>query len=236
MNFLFSKDLRAHEARVVLSLDKTLIITSPSKASTLPSVYDGVNGFKATKQIFSYFFHVAQVETLDRHFIIEASPELSEEQQRRAVACAVAAGAKSAEYKPSQLVSVPDVVVTDLDYERLSEIIRRARSEESTFLAEELARAKIVPQKKVSPDIITMNSSVLYFDHESKTEREVKLVYPQDANIEHSRISILAPVGSALLGLKPGSEIQWALPRRSMKRIRVLAVPYQPEAAGDWHL
>lgn len=236
MEFPYGPRARELDVRILLTLEKTSITSSAFTPVILPSIFDAKLGFKATKQIFSYFYTVARLHTLDCHLTIEAVPELTSDQQKRAIACALAAGAKSAEYKWVMANLEPDVVVTDLDFDRLGEIIRRARTEESTFLAEELARAKIVPQRSVASDIITMNSRVRFLDLESSTEKELTLVYPQDAQLDLQKVSVLAPVGAALLGLKPGSEIEWALPRRAAKRIRVLAVPYQPEAAGDWHL
>ncbi len=79
-----------------------------------------------------------------------------------------------------------------------------------------------------------MNSDVIYEDTASGAQRAVRLVYPKDA-AGHGRVSVLAPVGSALLGLRPGQQIDWPTPGRT-HHLRVLAVPYQPERHGDFAL
>src|SRR5690606_17221906 len=103
-------------------------------------------------------------------------------------------------------------------------------------LEQELARAEVVPSEEISPDIVTMNSRARFVDEDEREELEMTLVYPRDADIEQGRISVLAPVGAALLGLSVGQEIEWPLPRGGTKRLRVSAIVYQPEAAGDLHL
>jgi regulator of nucleoside diphosphate kinase len=76
----------------------------------------------------------------------------------------------------------------------------------------------------------------VFRDEETGESREVSLVYPMDSDPEQGRISVLSPVGSALLGLSVGQTIDWPLPRGRLKRIRVVEVVYQPEAAGHLHL
>jgi regulator of nucleoside diphosphate kinase len=78
-----------------------------------------------------------------------------------------------------------------------------------------------------------MNSRVRFVDEESNRESEVTLVFPGQADVESDRISVLAPVGSALLGLSVGDSIHWPLPNARTRQLRVIAVTYQPEAAGD---
>jgi regulator of nucleoside diphosphate kinase len=78
-----------------------------------------------------------------------------------------------------------------------------------------------------------MNSVVRFADEESGKESEVTLVFPGSADVEKQRISVLAPIGSALLGLSVGDSIDWPLPDARTRRLRVVAVTYQPEAAGD---
>jgi len=87
----------------------------------------------------------------------------------------------------------------------------------------------------VPPDVVTMNSRVVYRDEETGETREVTLSYPQDASLEQGRVSVLAPVGAALLGLSVGQEIDWQLPGGKTKRLHILSVTYQPQAAGHHH-
>ena len=84
-------------------------------------------------------------------------------------------------------------------------------------------------------DAITMNSTARFRDESSGEERELTLVYPRDADGSPDRISILAPVGSALLGLRAGQSIEWPVPGGRSTRLVVLGVRYQPEAAGEYH-
>jgi regulator of nucleoside diphosphate kinase len=78
-----------------------------------------------------------------------------------------------------------------------------------------------------------MNSRVLFEDVESGEELEVTLVYPRNADFDQRRISVLAPVGTALLGLAVGESIVWPTPGGTDRRLRVTRLSYQPEAAGD---
>jgi regulator of nucleoside diphosphate kinase len=78
-----------------------------------------------------------------------------------------------------------------------------------------------------------MNSRVRFVAEQTGEEQEVTLVYPADADFAHHRVSILAPLGSALLGLRVGQAIDWPVPSGQVKRFRVLAVTHQPEAVGS---
>lgn len=125
------------------------------------------------------------------------------------------------------------IVVTDRDLERLLPMVSGSRLAES--LEAELDRAVVVDQRVVPPDVVTMYSQLVYEDCATGELREVQLVYPRDADAARGRVSIMAPVGSALLGLRVGQEIAWRVPS-GMRRLRVVEVRYQPEAEGDFHL
>lgn len=99
-------------------------------------------------------------------------------------------------------------------------------------LSQELKRAKLVESTAIPPDIITMNSVVRLREMRSKTELEITLVYPKEANVNSRKISILAPVATAVLGCRVGDTIKWPLPK-GMATYKVEAILYQPEAAGD---
>jgi regulator of nucleoside diphosphate kinase len=124
-------------------------------------------------------------------------------------------------------------VITDLDLQRLLPILERANDVDA--LDWELHRATIVPHDTVSADVVTMNSDVVYEDCATGARRTVRLVYPQNADASRGHISVLAPIGSALLGLKVGQLIQWELPS-GMRSVFVVEIRYQPEANGDFHL
>jgi regulator of nucleoside diphosphate kinase len=133
----------------------------------------------------------------------------------------------------------PEITITEVDLERLGSLVEALgpTSENGIdTLDEELGRARVVASKYVEPDVVTMNSRVRYLEEPEGVTREITLVYPSLADAHSSRVSVLAPVGSALLGLRVGQAIDWPLPDGRRKRYRVVAVPYQPEAAGHYHL
>jgi len=133
---------------------------------------------------------------------------------------------------------IPELIrVTDTDLGRLEEQLSHLPpSRNLALLEDELARARVVGSTDVPADVVTMNSRVRFRDVRSGNEREVTLVYPNAASFEHGRVSVLAPIGAALLGLAVGDDIDWPMPSGESRRLRVLAVPFQPEAAGRFDL
>jgi regulator of nucleoside diphosphate kinase len=131
------------------------------------------------------------------------------------------------------------IVLTEQDMTRLRQLVEHhaggKNAEEGAALEAELDRAEVVASTDVPPDVVTMNSRVRFCDADTGEEHEATLVYPADANIDAWRISVLAPVGAALLGLSIGQVIDWPLPSGATKRLRVVSVLYQPEAAGDFN-
>jgi regulator of nucleoside diphosphate kinase len=129
---------------------------------------------------------------------------------------------------------LPRVVLSRFDHERLERLLEKVGPRpDLDALREEIERAEIVEPEAVPRTVVTMNSVVRFVDEESGKESEIKLVFPGHADVESNRISVLAPVGSALLGLSVGDSIGWPLPNGRTRRLRVVAVTYQPEAAGD---
>ena len=130
------------------------------------------------------------------------------------------------------------IVITRLDHERLTRLLETHASRRDAAacaaLEEELSRGRVVEAQEVPSDVVTMNSVVRFAPADGGAEEEVRLVYPHDADAAHGRVSILAPLGSALLGLAVGECIDWAFPGGRTRRLRVAAVPYQPEAAGHF--
>lgn len=132
------------------------------------------------------------------------------------------------------MATLPHVVLSRFDHERLERLLEKLGPRpDLDALREELERAEIVDPADVPRDLVTMNSVVRFVDEESGAESEVALVFPGHADAEKNRISVLAPIGSALLGLSVGDAIDWPLPGARTRRLRVVAVTYQPEAAGD---
>lgn len=132
-------------------------------------------------------------------------------------------------------MNTPPITITDNDLQRLAQLIINYDAEKTEQLDAELARAEVVPQREIGRDVVTMNSDVVYEDTATGARRQVRIVYPKDADAERGWISILAPLGSALLGLRVGQTIDWQVPSRT-RHLRVVDVPYQPEANGDYTL
>lgn len=132
---------------------------------------------------------------------------------------------------------LPAITVSRFDLERLERLLDRVGGGGNLdLLRQELDRAEVVEPCDVPPDVVTMNSRVRVRDEATGEESELQLVFPAAADAEQGAVSILAPIGSALLGLRVGAEIEWPVPEGRARRIRVVALSYQPEAAGDPHL
>ncbi|MDH5173991.1 MAG: nucleoside diphosphate kinase regulator [Elusimicrobiota bacterium] len=133
------------------------------------------------------------------------------------------------------------IYITDTDKKRLKQLIREARaygSEHEIYLEKlegELNRGKVVKSKEIPKDVITMNSKVRLKDLATREEMIYSLVFPDSADPDQNKISILAPIGTALLGYKVGDVIEWKVPA-GLRKLKVLEVLYQPESAGDYHL
>lgn len=117
------------------------------------------------------------------------------------------------------------VVLLD-DYSQLRGLARKHVLNEE--LSDELDRAIVVPLERMPADVVTMHSRCIYLDENAGTAREVELVYPDEADPEQGKISVLAPIGSALLGLAVGHSIDWELPGGRIHRITVKCVLSQP--------
>jgi regulator of nucleoside diphosphate kinase len=134
-----------------------------------------------------------------------------------------------------------DIWVTDFDFERLRKLLEGTRSwssrdrEHLERLDEELARAHVVPAADIPPEVVTMNARLRLRDLDSGKDMVFTLVFPSDADAEQSKISVLAPLGTAVLGFRRGDAFEWRMPGR-IRRLQVEDVLYQPEAAGDYHL
>jgi regulator of nucleoside diphosphate kinase len=125
----------------------------------------------------------------------------------------------------------PSLIITDTDLERLRSVLEQNDTPLAESLEEELERAVIVAQRDVPADVVTMNSEVTYEECDTGAQKTIRIVLPKDADAAAGRVSILAPVAAALLGLRVGQEIEWRVPR-GVKRLRVADLPYQPQAAG----
>lgn len=128
----------------------------------------------------------------------------------------------------------PRIILSRFDHERLERLLDKVGPRpELEALRDEIEGAEIVDPEAVPKDLVTMNSTVRFVDEESGKESEVTLVFPAHADAATQRISVLAPIGSALLGLSVGDIIDWPVPEDRTRRLRVVGITYQPEAAGD---
>lgn len=133
--------------------------------------------------------------------------------------------------------ALPPLRISRFDFERLERLLEKVGPRpELEKLREELDRAEVIEPSDVPHDVVTMNSRIRFADEVTGEESEISLVFPHHADAEQGRISILAPVGTALLGLSVGATIEWPVPDGRTRRLRVVAIAYQPEAAGDTHL
>ncbi|HKP04314.1 MAG TPA: nucleoside diphosphate kinase regulator [Chthoniobacterales bacterium] len=127
------------------------------------------------------------------------------------------------------------IIMSAADHEELRCVVAAAGRlsqrglEEIAALERELTRAEIVPASDMPADVITMNSRAELLDLETAERMEFTLVYPADANIEEGKISVLAPLGAAMIGYRVGDEFRWSVPYGE-RRLRVAAVRFQPEA------
>lgn len=130
----------------------------------------------------------------------------------------------------STMSTNPTITLTTLDMDRLQRLLAVGGGEGLDRLDAELARADVVAPGAIAPDVVTMHSEVTYRDEQSGVERTVRLVYPGEADSARAWVSVLAPLGSALIGLRVGQHIDWTMPR-GVRRLHVVAVPYQPAVA-----
>jgi regulator of nucleoside diphosphate kinase len=133
------------------------------------------------------------------------------------------------------------IYITTSDYQRLSTLVERSRDRNGDAdrqyldqLEEELARAEVVDPKDIPGDVITMRSKVRLKDLKSGQTVMYALVFPSEANYNKGQISVLAPIGTALLGNRSGDVVESRVPS-GLRRLKVKELLYQPEAAGNYH-
>lgn len=124
-----------------------------------------------------------------------------------------------------------NVIITARDFERLQRVIDLHDTPAAEALDSELQRAIVVDSHEVPANVVTMHSEVAYEDLATGDRRVVKIVFPNEADATHGKVSVIAPIGSALIGHSVGQETEWRVPSGT-KRIRVVEITYQPEASG----
>lgn len=133
------------------------------------------------------------------------------------------------------------IYITELDRERLLRLINEElhagviSDEAIESLEKEIQKAVVVSPQQVSKDVITMNSKALIKLNDEDEAVEVSLVYPHEADVANMKLSVLSPIGTAILGYSEGDRISWSVPSGSID-IHIQKILYQPEAAGHYHL
>ena len=148
-------------------------------------------------------------------------------------------------------MSQPPILISSLDAQRLRNMLDSGAHDHMPgidALSDEIDRATIVEPQQVPADVVTMNSIVRFINDSTHQEFQLKLVYPEGIATRLAGeptklaqdeppvqvVSVLAPVGSALLGLTVGQSIDWQIPGGKRLQLRILQVLRQPEAQGDF--
>ena len=132
----------------------------------------------------------------------------------------------------------PAIIINEFDAERIDRLLEQsayANSPVASALNDELDRAQMCAPEDMPHDVVSMNSQVRFRDLTTGEERVRTLVFPAQMTDSSSQLSVMAPVGAALLGLRAGSTIHWELPGGTSTHLEVLELLYQPEAAGEFH-
>ncbi|OLQ90194.1 nucleoside diphosphate kinase regulator [Vibrio panuliri] len=132
----------------------------------------------------------------------------------------------------------PEITLSSLDVDRIYDLIESLpRNAASTDQLEaELERGVIVAPEQLPPNVVTMNSRVRFIIEATQKQFEMTLVYPKDMDTNGGKVSILAPIGSALLGLSVGDTIQWPKPDGLNVDVTIQEITYQPEREGEYSL
>ena len=133
------------------------------------------------------------------------------------------------------------IAMTELDAVRLKNLIISCRNDKKTdtknlqFLLNEIGRAEITKSKQIAPDIVTMNCIIEIYNYQSNKDLTVKLVYPTEADYKTGNVSILSPLGSALLGYREGDRVCFDAPGGNVE-VYITSITYQPEANGQYQV
>lgn len=128
------------------------------------------------------------------------------------------------------------ILMSKVDYQRINSFIERMKPIESDQLEIELDRAQLVEASEMPADVVTMNSELVYLDLELMTEHKVRLVYTLRADLGVDQVSILSPLGTALIGLRKGEDYSFTTRNGKHRGIRVLDITFQPEAEERFDL
>ncbi|MBX2989108.1 MAG: nucleoside diphosphate kinase regulator [Bdellovibrionaceae bacterium] len=120
------------------------------------------------------------------------------------------------------------IILSQDAFQKISALLAATSSETAELLEEELQRAMVVPDDELPSHVVAINSLVTFVDLESGKETQVTLVYPHEASIDDHKVSVIAPLGAALIGLSVGQSIQWPMPNGKQRRLQVTAVTPAP--------
>ncbi len=130
----------------------------------------------------------------------------------------------------------PQIIITEQDLHRLETMLEHQVKLTPTMqhLENELARAEVVAPQDIPANIVTMNAKVLITIAPATESTEITLVYPHDFKGEKGQVNIVAPIGTAILGLAEGQEIEWPQPDGHTMQVKIEKVIYQPEREGNF--
>jgi regulator of nucleoside diphosphate kinase len=130
---------------------------------------------------------------------------------------------------------LPPITMTEENHRVLSDLVEAVTVAPflAEFLSQEIDRAHLVPSNEVGPDVVTLGSTVRFRERSSGATRLVRLVLPSEENSASGRLSILTPVGIALIGLSVGQEMEWSTRDGRTLGLTLLDVAHQPEAEAS---
>lgn len=133
-------------------------------------------------------------------------------------------------------MSKPNIIISEQDLNRLETMLEHQEqfTETMKHLEDELARADVVAPQDIPSNVVTMNARVLIVIPPAVESTEITLVYPHDYKGEKWQVSVVAPIGTAILGLTEGQEIEWPQPDGQPMNVKIEKVLYQPEREGDY--
>ena len=127
-------------------------------------------------------------------------------------------------------------VLTELDHVRIDRLLSRSQRASGDTLHSVLDDADIVPNHQVPGDVVTMYTRVCVEDPRDGSQRKLAVCYPEDADPNAGFVSVLSPIGTALLGRRVGEIVQWSAPGGNVQQLRIVELLFQPEASGDFTL
>jgi regulator of nucleoside diphosphate kinase len=140
------------------------------------------------------------------------------------------------------MIQQATIYITKTDRDRLGNLIELTRDQHDRAnlpyvgkLEDQLEYAEVVASDDIPPDVVTMRSKIKLKDLDTDEEKVYSIVFPSEADFDEGKISILAPLATALIGYKRGDTVEFEAPSR-LRRLLILDILYQPESVGDYNL